>query len=127
MKKIICTIMVLILMLFPLSHSASAVELETPPEGPIGEDIIEHFKNEIFFKNPTATTHEVWECEYLINTETGRIIGPTNSHYLYTSVHHFVQVFNSVPDPQGDETEYYAYTEVCRECGYTRYVTTLGD
>lgn len=127
MKKIICAIMVLILMLFPLSYSASAAEPDTPPEGPGGEDIIEHYKNVIFFMNPTETTHEVWECEYLINTETGMIIGPTNSHYLYTSVHHFIHVFNSIPDPQGDETENYAYSEVCRECGYTRNVTVYGN
>ena len=92
-----------------------ADSLDAPEDEPVLEEIIEHDHVIIYYLYPTATTHEVWEREVLINTATGEFIVTDNWAYLRTENHHFILV-NYMPG--GDLTEGYEYHRICNLCGY---------
>lgn len=119
-KKIISLLIVTLLVFVPaFSGQIYADSLDYPEQEPIDEEIIEHFKDEVFYTNCTATTHEVWTREILINTVTGALIATNNVTYLRTESHHFSPLSYNMNNYHSGSKHYFQYSKYCYECNYT--------
>lgn len=119
-RRIISLLLVMLFVFIPaISAHVYADELEYPEEDPIDEEIIEHFKDEVFYTNPTATTHEVWTREILINTQTQMLIVTNNVTYLRTENHSFSPLTYNWNNYHSGNLHYFQYSKHCYNCGYT--------